>query len=67
MIAQRDGTRVELEHRDLPEPETETHIGGWTHYLRGCKPPRQAMSLAPIPGCDRLLMSPHRSRSDPSR
>ncbi len=32
-IAERDGTRVELEHRDLPPEETPNHVSGWTHYL----------------------------------
>lgn len=27
------GTRVHLEHRDLPEEETPGHAEGWTHYL----------------------------------
>ena len=27
------GTRVHLEHRDLPEGETPGHAEGWTHYL----------------------------------
>jgi len=27
------GTRVELEHRDLPGPEVAGHAEGWTHYL----------------------------------
>jgi uncharacterized protein YndB with AHSA1/START domain len=33
LIAEQDGTRVELEHRDLPEQETQGHITGWAHYL----------------------------------
>lgn len=33
LIAERDGTRVELEHRDLPLEETSGHVSGWTHYL----------------------------------
>ncbi len=33
LIAQGGGTRVELEHRDLPSSETEGHLAGWTHYL----------------------------------
>ena len=27
------GTRVHLEHRDLPTPEKPGHGGGWAHYL----------------------------------
>jgi uncharacterized protein YndB with AHSA1/START domain len=33
LIDERDGTRVELEHRDLPAEETPNHVSGWTHYL----------------------------------
>ena len=28
-----DGTRVRLEHRDLPESEVASHAGGWTTML----------------------------------
>ena len=27
------GTRVQLEHRDLPDPERPRHAAGWKHYL----------------------------------
>lgn len=27
------GTRVDLVHSDLPEPELEGHADGWTHFL----------------------------------
>ena len=27
------GTRVNLEHRDLPDPERPGHAEGWKHYL----------------------------------
>ena len=27
------GTRVDLEHRDLPPAEQPGHVTGWTHYL----------------------------------
>jgi uncharacterized protein YndB with AHSA1/START domain len=33
LTADGDGTRVVLEHRDLPEQETQNHASGWTHYL----------------------------------
>ena len=33
LIAENDGTRVVLEHRDLPEEETQNHLSGWRHYL----------------------------------
>ena len=31
--AERGGTRVELEHRDLPVEERPGHASGWTHYF----------------------------------
>ncbi|MEA2211787.1 MAG: hypothetical protein QOF83_1735 [Solirubrobacteraceae bacterium] len=33
LSAQPGGTRVELEHRDLPDEQTAAHASGWTHYL----------------------------------
>jgi uncharacterized protein YndB with AHSA1/START domain len=30
---ERGGTRVDLEHRDLPADEIPGHASGWTHYL----------------------------------
>jgi uncharacterized protein YndB with AHSA1/START domain len=33
LIADAAGTRVELEHRDLPGTETPGHASGWKHYL----------------------------------
>lgn len=32
-IAQPGGTRVELEHRDLPDEQRRDHAIGWNHYL----------------------------------
>jgi uncharacterized protein YndB with AHSA1/START domain len=32
-IATGGGTRVELEHRDLPEARRAEHVVGWRHYL----------------------------------
>jgi uncharacterized protein YndB with AHSA1/START domain len=29
----RGGTRVEVVHRDLPEPEATGHVAGWRHFL----------------------------------
>jgi uncharacterized protein YndB with AHSA1/START domain len=28
-----DGTRVEIVHRDLPQPEARSHPTGWRHFL----------------------------------
>ena len=33
LIADGGGTRVELEHRDLPAEEVPGHASGWRHYL----------------------------------
>ena len=33
LTAERDGTRVDLEHRDLPRAEQPKHASGWKHYL----------------------------------
>jgi len=33
LIAHAGGTRVELEHRDLPAEEAPGHATGWPHYL----------------------------------
>ena len=33
LTAERNGTRVEVEHRDLPEAQTAAHRLGWMHYF----------------------------------
>jgi uncharacterized protein YndB with AHSA1/START domain len=33
LVRDGDGTRVHLEHRDLPDPEKPGHAEGWKHYL----------------------------------
>ena len=33
LTAERGGTRVDLEHRDLPAAQLPDHVSGWTHYL----------------------------------
>ena len=33
LTAERGGTRVELEHRDLPAEERPGHASGWAHYF----------------------------------
>ncbi len=33
LTATDTGTRVDLEHRDLPEPERAQHAVGWGHFL----------------------------------
>jgi uncharacterized protein YndB with AHSA1/START domain len=41
LAAEGAGTRVRLEHRDLPEAARESHGHGWEHYL-----PRLAVAAA---------------------
>ena len=33
LIAENNGTRVELEHHDLPDEQAQPHARGWTRYL----------------------------------
>jgi uncharacterized protein YndB with AHSA1/START domain len=33
LIGDNNGTRVELEHRDLPDEEAQPHARGWRRYL----------------------------------
>jgi uncharacterized protein YndB with AHSA1/START domain len=50
LIAERGGTRVELEHRDLPEQETPGHVSGWTHYLARLQTAIATGNAGPDPG-----------------
>jgi uncharacterized protein YndB with AHSA1/START domain len=50
LIPERDGTRVELEHRDLPEEETEGHVSGWRHYLARLQVAAGGGDAGPDPG-----------------
>lgn len=34
LTATTKGTRVDLLHSDLPDPQLDGHAGGWTHFLR---------------------------------
>jgi uncharacterized protein YndB with AHSA1/START domain len=56
LTAEGAGTRVDLEHRDLPTAEQPGHVTGWTHYLA-----RLAAAVAgdagPDPGMD--VAPPH--------
>ncbi|MDX6658011.1 MAG: hypothetical protein QOH62_2804 [Solirubrobacteraceae bacterium] len=42
------GTRVELEHRDLPPAEHRGHTIGWAHYLHRV----ESAAAGRDPGCD---------------
>ena len=51
--AEGSGTRVILEHRDLPPDERAGHASGWTHYLA-----RLALAPAGDPGPDPGMPAP---------
>jgi len=51
--AEGSGTRVILEHRDLPPAERAGHASGWTHYLA-----RLAMAPTGNPGPDPGMPAP---------
>jgi hypothetical protein len=50
LTADRGGTRVELEHRDLPPGERPGHISGWTHYLARLEAAAAGRDPGPDPG-----------------
>jgi uncharacterized protein YndB with AHSA1/START domain len=49
-IAEGNGTRVELEHRDLPRTEQPGHASGWTHYVRRLAVAASGGDPGPDPG-----------------
>jgi uncharacterized protein YndB with AHSA1/START domain len=50
ITAERGGTRVELEHRDLPAEERPGHVSGWTHYLARLTAAGSGRDPGPDPG-----------------
>jgi uncharacterized protein YndB with AHSA1/START domain len=50
LIAQSGGTRVELEHRDLPPEEVSGHARGWKHYLARLTIAGTGSDAGPDPG-----------------
>src|SRR5258708_3024511 len=50
LAAERGGTRVELEHRDLPPAEQPGHASGWTHYLTRLRITAAGQDPGPDPG-----------------
>jgi uncharacterized protein YndB with AHSA1/START domain len=50
LTAERGGTRVDLEHRDLPTGETPGHVSGWTHYLSRLAVAAAGRDPGPDPG-----------------
>ncbi len=49
-IAEPGGTRVELEHRDLPDDQPHGHEVGWTHYLARLRLVAGGSDPGPDPG-----------------
>jgi uncharacterized protein YndB with AHSA1/START domain len=50
LIAAEGGTRVELEHRDLPTGELPGHVRGWDHYLERLRVAGSGGDPGPDPG-----------------
>jgi uncharacterized protein YndB with AHSA1/START domain len=50
LIAESDGTRVVLEHRDLSEQQKKSHLVGWTHYLARLQRAGADRDAGPDPG-----------------
>ena len=69
LIADRGGTRVELEHRDLPPPELPKHVIGWTHYLTRLQAAAPGRNPGPDPGMPDACPadSQHRIATDNTR
>ena len=55
LTADRDGTRVELEHRDLPSDQRPGHASGWTHYLGRLAAAGAGRDPGPDPGMPQAL------------
>jgi uncharacterized protein YndB with AHSA1/START domain len=50
LTAERGGTRVELEHRDLPADDRPGHVIGWAHYLGRLAVTASGRDPGPDPG-----------------
>ena len=50
LTAVAGGTRVELEHRDLPDAEAAGHDAGWKHYLERLASAAAGRYAGPDPG-----------------
>jgi uncharacterized protein YndB with AHSA1/START domain len=50
LIPDGAGTRVELQHRDLPAEETQGHVAGWAHYLARLQAAAGGGNPGPDPG-----------------
>ena len=60
--ADRGGTRVDLEHRDLPLADRPAHVVGWIHYLGRLQIAAPGGDPGPDPGMPRQT---HRSAAGP--
>jgi uncharacterized protein YndB with AHSA1/START domain len=50
LVADGGGTRVELEHRDLPPGQEPGHVSGWGHYLARLQQAAAGRHPGPDPG-----------------
>jgi uncharacterized protein YndB with AHSA1/START domain len=50
LTADGTGTRIELQHRDLPAAETQGHASGWIHYLARLQAAAGGGDAGPDPG-----------------
>lgn len=50
LTAEHDGTRVDVEHRDLPSPQAVAHSLGWEHYLSRLQAAVDTGDAGPDPG-----------------
>jgi uncharacterized protein YndB with AHSA1/START domain len=57
--AERGGTRVDVTHRGLPEPEATRHAAGWRHFLDRL---RAATATAPPGASATRRLGPTRTR-----
>jgi uncharacterized protein YndB with AHSA1/START domain len=55
LTADRGGTRVELQHRDLPPGERPGHASGWAHYLARLEIGASGRDPGPDPGMPQAL------------
>lgn len=62
LIAERDGTRVEIEHGDLPDEQTSAHLRGWGHYLARLQAAVATGDAGPDPGMPAGEPHPDRRR-----
>lgn len=52
------GTRVDLEHRDLPAPQLRAHVIGWMHYLDRLQRAATGHNPGPDPGMPAVSAEP---------